>query len=223
MQEFKEKLATIRKYEISVCVICQTITQLKGMYPDDYEVIDANCPETIFLGGDENTNNEYLSKKLGTATVKGANQSFDSKKGSSSYNVEERPLMKPEELGRMPYKDCIVMLYGDQPVYDEKYHYTEHPNYKFTNDFAKEHGYATEAYVFDRKLLGMDKMKKIPLIKTVEIPHMMPSIKPMTVNALKNLFATSKELDGFVDDEDDEDYIGAIDFGGGSDFVGTQT
>jgi len=31
--EFKEKLATMRSYEISCTVICQTITQLKGMYP----------------------------------------------------------------------------------------------------------------------------------------------------------------------------------------------
>ena len=44
--------------------------------------------------------------KLGSATVLGANQSFDGKKGNSSYNVEERALMKPEELGKIPYKDC---------------------------------------------------------------------------------------------------------------------
>ena len=42
--EFKEKLATIRKYEISVCVICQTITQSKGMYP---EIGRASCREGV--------------------------------------------------------------------------------------------------------------------------------------------------------------------------------
>ena len=50
----------MRGYGISATVICQSITQLKGMYPDDYEVIDANCPFFVFLGGDENTNNEYV-------------------------------------------------------------------------------------------------------------------------------------------------------------------
>lgn len=149
--EFKEKLATIRKYEISVCVICQTITQLKGMYEKDYEVIDANCPETIFLGGDENTNNEYISKKLGKATVIGANGSMDAKNaGSHSYNVEERELMKPEEIGRIPYEKCLVMVYGEQPVYDNKFDYPKHKNYRYTQDFGADIGLGDKYMVFDR-------------------------------------------------------------------------
>lgn len=149
--EFKEKLATIRKYEISVCVICQTITQLKGMYTEDYEVIDANCPETIFLGGDENTNNEYISKKLGKATVIGANGSVNERSASShSYNVEERDLMKPEELGRIPYQKCLVMVYGEQPIYDDKFDYPKHKNYKYTQDFGADIGLGEKYMVFDR-------------------------------------------------------------------------
>lgn len=149
--EFKEKQATIRKYGISVCVICQTITQLKGMYPDDYEVVDANCPETIFLGGDENTNNEYISKKLGKATVIGANGSINEKSaGSHSYNVEERDLMKPEEIARMPYEKCLVMVYGEQPLYDYKFDYTSHKNYRFTQDYGDDCGLGDSYMVFDR-------------------------------------------------------------------------
>lgn len=149
--EFKEKLATIRKYEISVCVICQSITQLKGMYEKDYEVIDANCPETIFLGGDENTNNEYISKKLGKTTVIGANGSMDAKNaGSHSYNAEERELMKPEEIGRIPYAKCLVMVYGEQPVYDNKFDYPKHKNYRYTQDFGADIGLGDKYMVFDR-------------------------------------------------------------------------
>lgn len=220
--EFKEKLATIRKYEISVCVICQSITQLKGMYPDDYEVIDANCPETIFLGGDENSNNEYLSKKLGSATVLGANQSFDGKKGNSSYNVEERALMKPEELGKIPYKDCIIMLYGDQPIYDEKYHYTEHNNYIYTNDYAKEKGQGNKAYVFNRKLMGMDETIKVPLIRVIETVKFIPTLKTLNVKAMKNLFAQSSELQDVYnssdEDFDEDDFSGFSD----EDLIGTE-
>lgn len=149
--EFKEKLATIRKYLISVCVICQSITQLKGMYEKDYEVIDANCPETVFLGGDENTNNEYISKKLGKMTVIGANGSMDAKNaGSHSYNAEERELMKPEEIGRIPYEKCLVMVYGEQPVYDNKFDYPKHKNYKYTQDFGADIGLGDKYMVFDR-------------------------------------------------------------------------
>lgn len=139
LPEFKDKLATVRGYEISCTVICQSITQLKGMYPDDYEVVDANCPFTIFLGGDENTNNEYLSKKIGKATVKGGNASMDSQnKASHSYGLEERELIKPEELGRLDYTQEIVLIYGEQPIQDTKVDYPGLPNYSQTHDFADD-------------------------------------------------------------------------------------
>jgi len=157
---FKEKLATMRKYEISCTVICQSITQLKGKYEKDFEVVDGNCPVTIFLGGDENSNNEYVSKKLGSSTVKGYNASVGQKQSiSSSFNVEERILMKPEELGRLPFDDMITMVYGEQPIYDKKFDYPNHKNYKYTYDFA--HGDAgVEAFKFDRSCFpSLEKIK----------------------------------------------------------------
>lgn len=172
--EFKEKLATMRKYEISCTVICQSITQLKGMYEKDYEVVDANCPQTIFLGGDENTNNEYISKKIGTATVKGANNSIDKSKVNSSYNVEQRELMRPEELGKMPFDDQIILVYGENPIYDKKYNYPAHKNYKFTHDYACDLG-INDASVFDRtpyqvRIPG-------PLVYKAEVPTAIPSVE----------------------------------------------
>lgn len=149
--EFKEKLATMRGYEISSTVICQSITQLKGMYEKDYEVIDGNCPFVIYLGGDENATCEYVSKKMGSSTVKGQNNSVDSKKISDSYNIEERALMKPEEIGRMDYSKQLVLIYGEQPVIDDKFDYCAHKNYKLCRDFAEECG--TNAYIFDRSAL----------------------------------------------------------------------
>jgi type IV secretory pathway TraG/TraD family ATPase VirD4 len=186
--EFKEKLATIRKYEISVCVICQSITQLKGMYEKDYEVIDANCPETIFLGGDENSNNEYISKKLGKSTVVGANASINEKSsGSHSYNVEERDLMKPEEIGRIPYEKCLVMVYGEQPIFDYKFDYPKHKNYKYTQDFGADIGLGEQYMVFDRtpysKEIGhvspIDSNPKIPAKKCTSI---LPTIHLMNLD-----------------------------------------
>ena len=186
--EFKEKLATIRKYEISVCVICQTITQLKGMYEKDYEVIDGNCPETIFLGGDENSNNEYISKKLGKATVIGANGSVNERSaGSHSYNAEERDLMKPEEIGRIPYEKCLVMVYGEQPVFDYKFDYPRHKNYKYTQDFGKDVGLGDRYMVFDRtpyaKEIGhvspIDYNPKIPAKKCTSV---LPTIHAMRLD-----------------------------------------
>lgn len=190
--EFKEKQATIRKYGISVCVICQTITQLKGMYPDDYEVVDANCPETIFLGGDENTNNEYISKKLGKSTVIGANGSINEKSaGSHSYNVEERDLMKPEEIARIPYEKCLVMVYGEQPIFDYKFDYTAHKNYRFTQDYGDDCGLGESYMVFDRKPYSseighINPIDFDPPVKAKACSSILPAIHSMKLTG--NLF-----------------------------------
>lgn len=173
--EFKEKLATMRKYEISCTVICQSITQLKGMYPDDYEVVDANCPQTIFLGGDENSNNEYISKKIGMATVRGINGSVDGKNSmSSSFNIEQKELMRPEDLGRMPFTDEIVLVYGEDPIYDKKYDYPAHKNYKYTHDYACDLGIHNGS-VFDRSSYITAEVGV--LVHKLETPLAIPTIE----------------------------------------------
>ena len=164
--EFKEKLATMRGYEISATVICQSITQLKGMYEKDYEVIDGNCPFVIYLGGDENATCEYISKKMGSSTVKGQNSSVDSKKISTSSNLEERAIMKPEEVGRMDYSKQLVIIYGEQPLLDDKFDYCNHKNYKISRDFAEE--CHTDAIKFNRS--GLSGIEHTSIWYEAEVP-----------------------------------------------------
>jgi len=183
--EFKEKLATMRSYEISCTVICQTITQLKGMYPNDYEVVDANCPQTIFLGGDENSNNEYISKKLGMQTVKGWNNSVDTKKVNMSYNIEQRELMRPEELGKMPFDEEIVLLYGEEPILDKKYDYPKHKNYKYSHDYMNDIG-CGEAVMFDRDVF-VSPTDILTAFKP-EKPIAIPSVKAFTEDTFMKIF-----------------------------------
>lgn len=187
--EYKEKLSTMRKYEISSTTICQTISQLKGMYEKDYEVIDANSPFTIFLGGDENTNNEYISKKIGASTVKTYSQSIDGKKGGSqSYQIDSRELLKPEELGRMDYNDELVLIYGEQPLLAEKYDYLQHPNYKYTNDYAESCG-APECYKFDTSIYPA--LSTPNLTKRAKINSAIPEVLPITNETLANFFGAT--------------------------------
>ena len=55
--QFPQKLATMRKYEISCTIILQSISQLKGMYQDDFSGIIGNCDTTIFLGVKDSVTN----------------------------------------------------------------------------------------------------------------------------------------------------------------------
>lgn len=171
--EFKDKLATVRQYDISCTVICQTITQLKGMYPDDYEVIDGNCPQVIFLGGDENSNNEYLSKKMGETTKKGSTASLDNKKVNIGTQNEGGALMRPEDFGRIDNSQTILFIYSEQPVMDEKFDYPKHYNYKYTYDYANDEH--VKAYIFDRSKLGMSENveSQLKVRKPKAIPHVL--------------------------------------------------
>ena len=135
---FQEMLATVRKYNITCDVIVQSITQLKKMYPDNYTAIDANCPETVFLGGSEKDNNEYLSAKLGNETVITESINTDNLKLSGGHNVDQRALMSLDELGRMDSGDEVVMISGYDPIIDTKYDYPSHPMYQYTKDYMND-------------------------------------------------------------------------------------
>lgn len=161
--DFKDKISTVRQYDISCTVICQTITQLKGMYPDDYEVIDANCPQLIFLGGDENSNNKYLSEKMGETTKKGYSTTVDNKKVSNGVQTEGGALMRAEDFGRIDTNQTVLFIYGEQPIIDSKYDYPAHPNYKYTYDYAD--GEHVSACIFNRSDLGLKDVVDSQLTK----------------------------------------------------------
>lgn len=224
--DFKEILATARKYEISLVIICQSITQLKGMYEKDYEVIDANCPEVIFLGGDEPTNNEYLSKKIGHATVKGWNNSVDSQKISMSYNVDGVELMRPEDFGHMPLSDELILLSHEDPIYDKKYNYTKHKNYKLTRDYAVFIG-AFDAMKFDRSIYKIEQ--DVPLTFKCEVASAIPEVKPFSMETFRAIMRTSntdtaiERLYAYNEEKDDEyEYDETDEFGTGSPLFGEQ-
>ena len=189
--EFKDKISTVRQYDISCTVICQTITQLKGMYPDDYEVIDANCPQLIFLGGDENSNNEYLSKKMGETTKRGFNNSIDNKKVNMSYQIEGGALMRAEDFGRIDFNQTILFIYGEQPVIDKKFDYPKHKNYKYTYDYANDEG--VKAYIFDRGALGIKNNANSTL--TVRKPKAVPQVLDFSMNAFKEIMGKFSDED----------------------------
>lgn len=193
--EFKEKLATMRGYEISSTVICQSITQLKGMYPDDYEVIDGNCPFVVFLGGDENSTNEYLEKKMGATTVKGADTSGsdDGKKvTNTNYGAKKGALLRAEDFGRIDYSQEVVFIYGEMPIMDDKFDYPAHKNYKLTNDYAHDMG--TNAIMFDRDVFNQHG--EVEIIVQAALASAIPDI-----NKITDLKKTLTEVLGIPEDE----------------------
>lgn len=139
--DFEMIIATCRKFEISVQLILQNLSQLKRLYEKSWEEIPGNCDTTIFLGGKDQANNEYIMKELGKETIDTMNiNKTKSKQGSTSYNdgIMGRDLMTLDELATMPNNECLVLIRGFRPFRTNKYDIVNHPRYYMLKDANPE-------------------------------------------------------------------------------------
>ena len=67
--EFDKLLSTMRSRDISVSIIIQNLAQLKALFEKQWESIVGNCDEFLYLGGNEQSTHEYVSKLLGKETI----------------------------------------------------------------------------------------------------------------------------------------------------------
>ena len=129
--DFDQKLATMRKYEISCSIILQALSQLKQIYEKQWNTIVANCDTKLFLGCDDSETIEWILKMLGkeTTKVRGTSQSAKGQ-GSTSINRDSRELMTIDQVTMMAADECLVRVRGVRPYFGKKYELTEHPNYE---------------------------------------------------------------------------------------------
>ena len=121
------------KRNVSFSIILQSASQLERAYKKEGAKTILDCCDTVvFLGGKSTETNEMISKMVGKQTVKvltesdsrGANRST-----TQNYNVIERDLMTPDEVGRLPRDESIVLISGTYPLKGAKYRIEEHPSY----------------------------------------------------------------------------------------------
>lgn len=160
--EFDKLLATMRSREISVSIIIQNLAQLKALFEKQWESIVGNCDEFLYLGGNEQSTHEYVSKLLGKETID-TNTYGQSKGRSGSYSTNwqlaGRELLTPDEVRMLDNQFALLFIRGERPVMDRKYDILKHPNVKLTTDGGAEpyrHGEDTRSVAsirLDPKLL----------------------------------------------------------------------
>ena len=141
---FEELLATMRSMEISANVIIQNLSQLKKMYKDSWENVLGNYDSLLFLGGQEPTTLEHVSKTLGKETIDTRSHNRTrGKNGSTSENdgILGRELMTVDELKVMKDNECILFVRGIYPFFCDKFVIEKHPNYKLLEDSNKDNAY----------------------------------------------------------------------------------
>lgn len=135
-EEFDKSLATMRSREMSATIIVQNLAQLKGLYKEHgWETITGNCDTLLYLGGNEASTHEYISKLLGKETIdtrthgqtKGRSGSY-----STNMQITGRELLTPDEVRVMDNRNALLFVRGFPAVMDQKYVLESHPNIKKT-------------------------------------------------------------------------------------------
>lgn len=143
--DFDKLLATMRSMEISANIIIQNIAQLKKMYDKSWEILTGNCDSLLFLGGQEASTTEMISKRLGKETIDvvAQNRTKGHRNNSTSINnsIMGRELMTADELSVMPPSECILIVRAFHPFYCHKFDIEKHPNYKYLEDSDKNNAY----------------------------------------------------------------------------------
>ena len=135
--DFDKILSTIRSRGIFCSIILQNLAQLKALYDKQWESIVGNCDEFLYLGGNEESTHEYVSKLLGKETIdvnsygrtRGRNGSY-----SINYQLSGRELMTPDEVRRLDNRYALLFVRGEAPIMDLKYDILRHSNVGLTAD-----------------------------------------------------------------------------------------
>lgn len=162
--EFPQKLATMRKYEISCMIVLQSLAQLKNRYDKLWADILSNCDCMIFLGTSDPETCKYISERLGFRTIKTASRSRNSGKGGGGMNIslQKRELMTQEEVSRMNSKKCIVMINGQRPFLATKFRALDHENWSISGDVKKDARVEISEFITcTNKLLGADTEARV--------------------------------------------------------------
>lgn len=139
--EFDKLLSTMRSREISVSIILQNLAQLKALFEKQWESIVGNCDELLYLGGNEQSTHEYVSKLLGKETIdyntygrtRGRNGSY-----SVNHQISGRDLLRSDEVRMLDNRYALLFVRGERPIIDLKYDVLKHPNVKLTTDGGAE-------------------------------------------------------------------------------------
>ena len=158
--EFDKLLSTMRSREISVSIIIQNLAQLKALFEKQWESIVGNCDEFLYLGGNEQSTHEYVSKLLGKETIdmntygqsRGRNGSY-----STNWQLTGRELLTPDEVRMLDNRYALLFIRGERPVKDLKYDILHHPNVALTTDGG------TEAYRHGEDLLSIASVTYEPM------------------------------------------------------------
>ncbi len=128
MDAIVEQIPLSAGYGFRMAAILQNISQLDEIYGRAArESIVANCALKIFVGVDDLATANYVSDQLGQMTVTATTTSLRGggwfRDSSTSKSLTGVPLMRPDEVIRLPRKSSILMIANEFPILTTKIRY----------------------------------------------------------------------------------------------------
>ncbi len=202
--DFDKLLATMRSMEISANIIIQNLAQLKKMYDKSWEILTGNCDSLLFLGGQEASTLEAISKSLGKETIDVVSQnrtrSHKSPSTSENNSILGRELMTTDELKVMKPNECVLIVRALYPFFCHKFDIEKHKNYPYLEDSNPKYAYLIDDLHTEKAPDMNDNFTEVIAAKSVTADDE----KPMT-----DMDVPDEEDNMSIEDEFDRDEIEA--------------
>ena len=121
MEPLKQAASLMRGYGMTLWMVFQDLGQLKSIYPnDEWKTFVSNSTVQQYFSIADPETAEHVSKMLGDQmlAVTNTGTSTHDKGDTSSTSVQKqtRPLMRPDEILRMPRTQQIIFVQGCAPL-----------------------------------------------------------------------------------------------------------
>ncbi len=141
MEGIADSLNSIRGFNMSCQVVVQSLSQWQEKYPGkEWENQLATFDQTLYMGCNDLTSAEYISKKCGKVTISVTNNQMplmplfspvytSTRPYSQTRSNTQRDLMLPDEILRLDRSRCIALFQGRKPALLYKLAPEELPGY----------------------------------------------------------------------------------------------
>lgn len=120
IERLRRSLKLLREYRVRCVLMLQYIAQTYEQYTHDEARAFTNIKTKIAFAAEDIHDAEYISKLLGMRTAKvDAGSTSSQTQGyseSKSYNYQAVPLLRPEEVMRLPEHQSLILRSGYAPV-----------------------------------------------------------------------------------------------------------
>lgn len=129
MSELAESITTLRSFGGRMAIITQSIPKLIEIYGEnEFRSLEASCGVKMYMTPSEKVTRQEVSDALGKITKRSISKSRQHGAFSGTNiteRTEEAALMTPDDIGRMPIDDVILIGDGEKPVLGDNIKYYE--------------------------------------------------------------------------------------------------